>query len=695
MEVSDSKFLTKYRNYCLREITKIHPTWDKDKVKNEIDYIIEESLRNPQATVENNYTHEKAEVSLLSILDWSMEKKPIIAGNGTFYKQHKDAINLNATMLMGFLSKRDQIKKEMFSIEDAVSWEYRMKDLSQTNVKKLANSYYGGAANKASAFYNKFSGPAITKSAQSVISTAMTTFEAFLASNFTFVDINECIYWLHSILDEKVVLENWIERVSLEDAFDRVSSHIIGATKTDLEFLHQFMETLNEEELTKIYWKNNLMKFISVHQEIQDLYDCIFSSIHNYSYMSNDNDFSVVPKKYKDTVRNSKNPMKTWNNIVDKENFFDPNDVPESIKEYIEKLNDYFMKYIYSRFLYTDRIYKLKNFKRSVVTVIDTDSNILSLDTFMEYCLTYLKKGDYGRSDWNNIFIAVNSVTYFITSAITDTLEFYGKMSNVAKEYRGGYKMKNEYFFANLIIAKVKKRYLAKIILREGHLLKKPKYDIKGFDFKKASTSQDASDFFIKIVEELILEPEQIDLKKLMMELQRFRNTVRKSLEKGERKYLPMGNAKELDGYDDPDRQQSVRAATAWNLLYPTKAVEFPVKISILKLNINKLSDVEDLKEKEPEIYDTIASKIFGDPKGMFVKRSKSTGKIEYRGLVALGIPLHEKIPDWAIDYIDYTTVINSVLAPFNSITETFNLPSIEEGKSGKKTTGFSNIIRI
>ena len=32
--------------------------------------------------------------------------------------------------------------------------------------------------------------------------------------------------------------------------------------------------------------------------------------------------------------------------------------------------------------------------------------------------------------------------------------------------------MKNEPFFANLVLAKVKKRYLSKVLLREGNLLK-------------------------------------------------------------------------------------------------------------------------------------------------------------------------------------------------------------------------------
>jgi hypothetical protein len=411
--------------------------------------------------------------------------------------------------------------------------------------------------------------------------------------------------------------------------------------------------------------------------------------------MEDENDFSVVPEKYLEEVKNAKNPMKKWASIVDFNYFFNPNKVPDSIKKYVEGLSDIYMDYCYVEYMYTDRIYKLKNFRRDVVTVIDTDSNILSLDTFMEYCLEHLKRGEYGRDCWNNIFIAVNTITYTITSAITKTLLYYGEKSNVEESIRPRYSMKNEFFFSNLITAKVKKRYLSKVLLREGNRLKKPKYDVKGFDFKKASTSDDASNFFMHIVKDLILEPENIDIKLIMEEIQKFRKEVRRTIESGDKRYLPIASAKELDAYATPEREQSVRGAMAWNILYPDKAVEFPVKLSLLKTTITSLDMLSDLQQTESEIYNNIKEGIFHDESGIFI-RKRSDGKgYDSAGLTVLGIPLHEDIPRWILPFVDYTTVINSVVAPFKSVTETFNMPSIEEGPTGKKTTGFSNIIKI
>ena len=327
---------------------------------------------------------------------------------------------------------------------------------------------------KASAFYNEFTAPSTTKSAQSVISTAETTFEAFLADNFTFIDINECYYWISIVLSEKDnKLDDWVVRKGVEETYERLSKHIIGATDEDRIMFRKYLESLSLDDTTRLYWKNNLIAFTDAHEPIKQIWDNIFKHVNNYEYMSSDDDFSVVPDEYLERVKNAKKPMKEWQSIVDIEYFYNPNKLPGSIKDYADMLRDYYMKYCYVEFMYCDRIYKLKNFPRWVVTVIDTDSNILSLDTFMGYCLTHLKRGEYGRDPWNNVFIAINSITYVITSVIRTTLLYYGEMSNVEEKIRPRYDMKNEFFFSNLVLAKVKKRYSSKVVLQEGNLINK------------------------------------------------------------------------------------------------------------------------------------------------------------------------------------------------------------------------------
>ena len=497
MDITKSKFLKKYRNEAVDAILMVHPDFNKDEVTKLVEKKMGKDLKVPEAKLENSYTRENRTTNLLSVLDWAIDTKPIIASNATFFKQHEVGFNPNAMMLVEFLGNRKADKKKMFAIGDELSRFYKMFDLSQGNWKQLANSYYGSSGMKASAFYNKQTAPATTKSAQSVISTCETTFEAFLGNNFTFVDINEVLYWISVVDKEKCKLEDWVIRKSLDEVYERLSIRIVKATDKDREFLHNYLEKLDEALLTRLYWKYNFIEFTKAHENIQKLYDDIFSSIRDFN-------IDKVEKEYEDEVSSAKNPKKKWEEIIEMEKFYDPNNPPKSIIKLLDTLRSSYMKYVYTRYMFTDRLYKIKNFPRNVVTVIDTDSNILSLDTWMEYCLSELKRGDYGRSKEDNVFIAVNTMCYVITAAITDNLLFYGESSNVAEEYRPRYSMKNEFFFANLILANVKKRYLSKIILREGHKLKKPKYDVKGFDFKKASTSEDASNFFLNTVKSFL-----------------------------------------------------------------------------------------------------------------------------------------------------------------------------------------------
>ena len=222
--ISKSHFLKSYRNQVKDALLIMHPDWDADELNKNIDEIIMRDLKNPPAKLQNNYTHEERDTHLVSVFDWAIEEKPIIAANGTFFKQHKDAINPNALMVDEFLTQRAKIKKEMFAIEDESSRAYKMKDLSQGNEKKLANSYYGGSGMAASAFYNIYTAPSTTKSAQSVISTAETTFEAFLVSNFTFVDINECFFWMKTVIEENNKL------------IDNIADKLITHKKSKLKF---------------------------------------------------------------------------------------------------------------------------------------------------------------------------------------------------------------------------------------------------------------------------------------------------------------------------------------------------------------------------------------------------------------------------------------------------------------------------
>lgn len=740
MSVLDSKYIQTYKKEMLENMKHMNPNWDEDKIEKVIDNMIKERCKNPEVTLDNNYTGEKSERSLLSVFDWVLEREPIIAGNGTFYQNQYEAENPIADMLNFFLTTRKKVKKEMFKIDDPESREYKDKDRQQGNWKINANSYYGASGAPSSAFYSAYSGPATTLSAQSVISTAKNFFEGFLADNYPFLNSSECIHWINVMLkdSEDIELDEFIHMIDEETLVERLCSKIIDIKSNDKEMLRDFVDSLKPREITILYYKNNMIEFIKNHQIIQDIFINIMVKV------------DVLPESNgHDGIDLHGMSVKEYNHYVQEKAFINPNSVPENIKDDLDLFKTYIMKYVFTRYMSFDRIYRLRNFKRRVVTTIDTDSNFLSMDILVNWLLDEVIKGrTFGRDKNYNTFIIVNTIVYVITAAIEQIMLFYGKSSNIPKEFRPKYSMKNEFFLDLLVIGKAKKRYISRQVLREGNYLQPNKVDIKGFDFKKATCSDYSEKKFMSIIKNRIINSEDIDLKGMISDIREFEEEIRQSILSGEIQFLPNGSAKELAAYKNPASEQSVRGVMAWNIVEPDKPIELPSKVSLVKMNIFDESDIEELKYKNPTIYEYIMEKIFNDKTGIFVETKVDDESIRYvsgknwidkipkkykklftdktandwnafvdscinagkdcnykkttvkkRGLQVLAIPSNEKIPQWAIPYIDINTMVNNIISPFKPVLELFSSKFTFEGKTrggvNRKTEKLTNIVKF
>ena len=133
----DSDYIKKYRKRMIYSMKQINPSWAEDQIGEIVDKMIEKEVQNPKVTMDNNFTGEQKEASLISVFDWTMKTQPIMAGNGTFYKNQYQAINPTATMLMNMLKNRKAIKKKMFQFQES-SEEYKDLDRGQMFFSFLA-----------------------------------------------------------------------------------------------------------------------------------------------------------------------------------------------------------------------------------------------------------------------------------------------------------------------------------------------------------------------------------------------------------------------------------------------------------------------------------------------------------------------------------------------------------------------------
>lgn len=253
------------------------------------------------------------------------------------------------------------------------------------------------------------------------------------------------------------------------------------------------------------------------------------------------------------------------------------------------------------------------------------------------------------------------------------------------------------------------------------------------------------------LLKKYVINSENIDLKAMLRELKEFKRKIKESIQRGERIYLPNVSAKEFGAYKNPYSEQSVRAVLTWNMLNPDNMIDLPSKVSLVKLTVFKEEDIKDLEKTEPEIYNTIISKIFNDETGYFVTKTWDNGvayvnpsksasewwkdipkkyQAKYKklgikewnkfvdsydfdapdamkgewiynkkGMQAIAIPSNATIPEWLQPYIDYSTMINNILSPFIPVLEIFKAKTLEEGKmiSGvnRKSTTISNIVKF
>lgn len=643
--MSENKFLKDWKKHYREIFQTMYPQLEKKELNNLLDKVIAEKLVDPKAKIHNNYVHQEIDVSLLSVIDWVDKTKPIVGGFGVFFKNQSEVLNPAAVMLSNFLKLRKTYKSQLKNHKET-SYEYATFDRMQATEKINANSYYGASGAPSSNFFNIYTATSVTAIGQSLISTTEQAFEAFLSNSVQFTDLDDCINFMENIKKDKITIDDsFLPNVSVELLMSRLSETFYKYEESYSPLLFKYIMRLSQSTINRIYFKNNLYAF------------------------------SYLPKiRYKLSA------------IMKKTNEFkDPNKLPEETEDEIKDLWMYYKDFVLYNHFSFGRINRLKKDKRKTVVVVDTDSNMLNLNPWVEF----LTKNVVSVNDKllsRNIdtlrFIGINMMCYFITNMVTEVLWKYTKWSNIPKDYRSLINMKNEYLFTRLILTDKKKRYIGSIRLREGKEIYPEKIEIKGMDFVKSSTREDTKKYFTKMVEDKILYADNVSIPEILKGLEDFEKIIETSLRKGEKNFLIPKSVKELEAYNDAFREQGVRGVLVWNYLYPENPIQLPEKIDIIKMKLVTKEDVEKVKDVDPKFYNIIMKNIFNN----------KNPKIADKGVQVIGIPRNvETVPEWLLPFIDYDTIVNDNLKRFYSVLESLGIETI---KTSKKDY-FSNILKL
>lgn len=651
--VKQSQFMQKWIEENVIYFSRLYPQARKKDLREILTDIAEKYVDSPRAMIFNDYADDlQIQTDVLTLIDWIDKTKPICAGNGTLFKNQDYVTSPIANIIKKRQTDRKFYQKEQEKyLSNPRGYEYLYYVDMEKEAKVKINAIYGSFGAKTFQLFNVLTAGAVTGTAQSMISATAIGFEAFLSNNAKFKSIDEAIYFFSNVIDHDVyeidihvmdmVFDKTIVYNQLMDTFFYPKDKENDEYKT---VIMKMLDTCSPEDLTKLYYKNNLYGFIRS------------SYIHE-----------LLIKIYDSQVT-----------------FQNPNEVPEELKDMLEELWAYCNDMVFYNHSYVERINRLVNDKRKSVILIDTDSNMINIEPWVQ-CLnkevisesiTTLSKDDI-------LFVTVNTLAYLITQMIGMLLHKYCKACNVLDREIGRIDMKNEYLYLKMLLADVKKRYSARMRLKKGKLFDPPEDDIKGHDFRKAGASEEIEKYFRQIISDCILGDE-LKLMEILSRLEALSVDIRKTLLEGSRKYLIRANCKPDISYDDPDSEAAVLAVYTWNTMYPENKVTVPDKFDMIFLDIPNASSIQCYKSKFPKEVQRMTHDIFeGQYKKVF----------EEKGIRSIVLPNDgSPIPEFIRLFLDINKVETRNISMFSPILTALSLP-MQSGS--QKYSYFTNVLDI
>lgn len=694
--------IAKYKQTAIEMLRYTLPLLPIEELSTAIDYSIQKRMKNGKVYVENNYRHTKVNLTALELANYILDKEPIITAAGVMFKKHDADPNTNPLyrLINEFIDTRDRYKKEMFKYPKG-SELYQKYNLLQALAKVDVNAIYGAIGQYSCVFYNLFIAEAITTQGQSYTKAMILAFEAFLGNNVLFGSLNEIMTFIHNVISEKPnrkfkdsnILD---EDITIEECFFQIMSTTgFGGyipSNEDFEIVWNTLLSLGQEEWNRLFYKNNL-----------------------YYFMDN----SSMTKAIEIILMKLNEPM------------LDPNHAPKEVEVEMEGLWELLKEYVFYNYQYIDRMDRVNIMIRKVVAAGDTDSCFIILDGWYRYNLAKvrnlpmrirllrstgftiekpdefgdlkLKQGfkieetdydyDFDMDDiietekrHNGFIISqeeglrytlVNIIAYCCSKLILTYMKDYTKNSNSYSENKPCFIIaKNEYTLKRMLLTSGKKNYASWQMIQEGHIVPEDsRLAITGLPIMKAQMAESTRDRLSKILAEDILKCEEIDQIKVIKSLNIFEKEIYNSILRGNTEYFKPVTVKSYEHYDDPMRNQGIKAMMVWNKLKDDISPSFDLHdrngFFVVKIDIN-IKNIDRVKELRPDKYDTCIEIM--------------TIKQFAKSIDVIALPYNETLPSWIIEFIDFSEIINNNL-------KNFPLDSIGISKMDKDSINYSNIV--
>lgn len=694
--------LEAYKQTVLPMLKYNYPFLTDDELDKAVEYSIVKRCKDHDILLHNSYKDSSIKSSIKNVADYILEKEPILTAGGTMFRKHGEVPNPIAKLYETFMNNRNIQKKEMFKYPKG-SELFEKYFLLQLLSKIDANALYGAGGMSKCVYYNLYVAGATTAQARLSNAIASVSFEGFLCNNYKFRNLDEVIEFINNILSEDRIYkdEELLQNIPSDTmTFEKIvetCGHGYTPDDEDLQIIWDIVSKLPQEDLTRIFYKNNLFAFVDNPRIIKA--------------------FTIILTK------------------LDKP-YMNPNKAPKEIEAELDQLWSIIKEFVFYDYGVIDPIDRLSYLPRATTLFADTDSNAIHLDPWYEYMLDKIKdipmkiKGTflepvsfYGVDEFEDRveefmpvevrepvmdydfysdevialqkslepakiipqeglrYSIINIMCFILDKLINEVMITYTKNAN---SYADGKKclmiMKNEYLMKTLLLTLSMRNYASWLELQEGVFLKSKNMDIKGLSIMKSTLNEKSRKAFTDILIEEIMNADEIDQLNILKRLIILEKDIHQSLSTGSKEFYKPVNVKSMGSYADPMGQHGIKASVAWNEIrgseHPGIDLTTRNAVDIVKVKINK-SNVDLIKESHPDRYEDICKLLENE---FYMKK----------GIDALAIPINTEVPDWVIQFIDYTTIINANLRNFKKPLEAIGIEMFD-----KVNINYTNIVSL
>ena len=606
---------------------RIYPNASREEAERAAMCTIENNIIDIPCVLHNDTTHEKLETSVLATFDWIRTRKPIITGNGTFFKQHAEYTAPTIKVLESWLAKRKQLKNKMFSYQKGVI-EYVNLNIGQMNQKVICNAEYGESGTPLSSSYSVYIPPATTGSAKNLTTSLICILELFVSNDNGWTKlkgINELFDFIFIVLRDTTERPHRI-RAQFDDTtvVRRLVSMIRRINKEDITVIERFVSSLTEDEKSKIMLAFN-MRLVLMHFLQSEM-----NTIGTY-------------------FRSHQVDLENCNEETLKEAGFGV-DAPDSIANELDYVSNIIKDTCVYPFIPNDVEVRATNMERELVCVVDTDSLMLHFSHLINEFQT-----DVGNFKMSCICASAFGTRLFANYIVPEFVSHIMINCGIEdKYYRDKFVFKNEFTFAMMILFQ-KKMYLNSMFVQEGNPRDIHEIDAKGVSFKKRDTAEFLEPYILDVCDKYLVSVDNISIDNLTNAYYTKRQQVIQSVMKSTSDYKK-ASIKDESAYEKSKTlPMQMRGTKVWNSIEPNEEILPMDRVYVIPLSWERLESTMQDNVMTRKLYETCKVQGGNDP--------------------VICLPeTYSEIPVWVKNGIDAEYTSDKLLAPYKQILTAFNV---------------------